>query len=111
MPSSIRCYTRSTRDIGLDFFDASINRIAAWVIGARNMIKALLMAMLEPSDRLRKLELDGDYTQRLALMEELKTMPFGAVWDYYCAQQDVPVGMSWMSEVKRYEETVLSGRS
>jgi len=96
--------------IGLDFFDASINRIAAWVIGTRNMIKALLIAMLEPSGTLRKLESNGDLTSRLALMEELKTLPFSAVWNYYCMKKNVPVGMAWMEEVKAYEATVLSKR-
>ena len=96
--------------IGLDFFDASINRVAAWVIGTRNMLKALLAALLEPTDRLRQLELEGDYTSRLALLEELKTMPIGAVWDYYCLQNDVPVGQAWLNEVKRYEDDVLSRR-
>jgi len=96
--------------IGLDFFDASINRVAAWVIGARCMLKALLIAMLEPSDRLRKFELDGDFTSRLAIMEELKTMPFGAVWDFYCLRRDVPVGEAWLADVKRYERKVQSQR-
>jgi L-rhamnose isomerase len=96
--------------IGLDFFDASINRIAAWVIGTRNMIKALLLALLEPAERLRELELERDYTSRLALMEELKTMPFGAVWDYYCELQGVPAGMGWLAEVKNYERETLSRR-
>ena len=96
--------------IGLDYFDASINRIAAWVIGTRNMARALLYALLEPSERLRTMELAGDYTGRLAVMEELKTLPFGAVWDYYCLTQDVPVGDAWLEEVRRYEADVLSKR-
>lgn len=99
-----------TTHIGLDFFDASINRVAAWVIGTRNMIKALLMAMLEPTDRLREIELNGDYTTRLALMEELKSYPFGAIWDYYCATQNVPVREEWLKEVKAYEKEVLLKR-
>jgi L-rhamnose isomerase len=70
--------------IGLDFFDASINRVAAWVIGTRNALRALLVALLEPIDQLRELEVAGDYTSRLALLEELKSLPFGAVWDCYC---------------------------
>ena len=70
--------------IGLDFFDASINRVAAWVIGTRAMLKALLLALLEPTETLRRLEAEGDYTARLALLEELKALPFGAVWDHYC---------------------------
>jgi L-rhamnose isomerase len=96
--------------IGLDYFDASINRIAAWVIGMRNMLRALCLAMLQPSDTLRKYEAEGDFTSRLALMEESKTLPFAAVWDYYCMQQGVPVGMDWMVEVKKYEAAVLSKR-
>ncbi len=96
--------------IGLDYFDASINRVAAWVIGTRALLKALLIAMLEPSERLRDLERKGDLTSRLALMEECKSMPFSAVWDYYCTQQDVPVGEGWLAEVKAYEKAVLSKR-
>jgi len=96
--------------IGLDFFDASINRIAAWVIGTRSMIKALLLAHLEPTAKLRDLEAAGDYTSRLALQEELKTLPFGAVWDYYCQQAGVPVGAAWLNEVKTYERDVLAKR-
>ena len=96
--------------IGLDFFDASINRVAAWVIGTRCMIKALLAALLEPHAALRGFEASGDFTSRLAMLEELKTMPFGAVWDYYCLKQGVPVGAAWLGEVKRYEKDVLSKR-
>lgn len=96
--------------IGLDFFDASINRIAAWVIGSRNMLKSLLIAMLEPSETLKKSELEGDFTTRLALMEELKSYPFGAVWDYYCYKNNVPVGQNWLAEVKKYEKDVLLNR-
>src|SRR5512137_2186188 len=84
--------------IGLDYFDASINRIAAWTIGTRNMIKALLMALLTPHAGLRAAEAAGDYTSRLALLEEAKTAPSGAVWDYYCKLQDVPVGSAWLDE-------------
>jgi L-rhamnose isomerase len=96
--------------IGLDFFDASINRVAAWVIGARCMLKALLLAMLEPADTLRRLEAEGDTTARLALLEEQKTLPFGAVWDRYCCDQGVPSGNDWLVEVKAYERDVLSKR-
>ena len=96
--------------IGLDYFDASINRIAAWTIGARNMIKALLLAFVAPIDQLKDLEVQGDYTSRLALMEDVKTLPFGAVWDYYCLKQGVPPGESWLAEVKRHETEVLSKR-
>ena len=96
--------------IGLDYFDASINRIAAWVIGTRNMLRALLLAMVTPIEALRELELEGDYTSRLALMEESKTLPAGAVWDYYCARHGVPVGEAWLKEVKHYEQTELVKR-
>lgn len=96
--------------IGLDFFDASINRIAAWVIGARSAIKALLIALLEPTAALRQAEESGDYTSRLALLEETKTLPFGAVWDEYCARQNAPVGAAWLNEVKSYERDVLAAR-
>ncbi len=97
--------------VGLDFFDASINRVAAWTIGTRNVLKALLMAMLEPTLELQQLELEGNYTRRLALMEELKSMPFGAVWDHYCVESNVPVGMDWLEKVTQYEQAVLSARS
>ncbi len=96
--------------IGLDYFDASINRVAAWVIGTRNAQRALLLALLEPTHRLREMEVAGDYTGRLALLEELKGMPLGAVWDYFCLKQGVPVGFSFMDEIRAYEKQVLSGR-
>ena len=96
--------------IGLDFFDASINRVAAWVIGTRNMLKALLIALLEPTGELKKAELDMDYTKRLALMEELKTLPWAAVWDAYCSRKGVPTGMAWFDQIRQYEKAVLSKR-
>ena len=96
--------------IGLDYFDASINRVAAWTIGTRNMIRALLIALLE-SPLIRTAEAGGDFTTRLALQEEAKTLPFGAVWDYYCETQSVPVGDAWLTGVKSYEKTVLSKRN
>lgn len=96
--------------IGLDFFDASINRIAAWVIGTRNMKKALLKALLEPTDLLKKLEVEGDYTARLALLEEQKSLPWQAVWDSYCQRHDVPVGGQWLDNVRQYETQVLAKR-
>lgn len=99
-----------TTHIGLDFFDGSINRVAAWVVGTRNTIKALLRAMLEPVDALKSAELEGDYTLRLALTEEFKSYPFGAIWDYYCAQQQVPVREQWIAEIKTYEQEVLLQR-
>lgn len=97
--------------IGTDYFDGSINRVAACVIGMRNSIKALLKALLEPADTLRNLEFSGNHTARLALLEELKTMPLAAVWDYYCAKSGVPVGFKWMREVESYEKQVLQVRS
>jgi L-rhamnose isomerase len=107
----VRCDFLNRVHIGLDFFDASINRVAAWVIGTRCMIKALLIALLEPTSALRELELEGNYTARLSLLEELKTLPFGAVWDYYCLSGDVPVGPAWIDSVRRYEVKVLAKRS
>ena len=90
--------------IGLDYFDASINRVAAWVIGARATLRALLAALLEPQAHLRDLEQSGDYTARLALLEELKTLPIGAVWDHYCLTQSVPVGTRYIEAIRRYEQ-------
>jgi len=97
--------------VGLDYFDASINRVAAWVIGTRAMLKALLLAMLEPIDKLRALEKAGNNAGRLAMFEEAKTLPAGAVWDYYCEKAGVPVGMNWFDEVTKYESDVLSKRA
>jgi L-rhamnose isomerase len=96
--------------IGLDYFDASINRVAAWVIGARNIQKALLIALLEPSVALKEIELARDYTKRLAMLEEMKSLPWSAIWDYYCEQQGVPVGNAWFDQITRYERDVLSQR-
>lgn len=90
--------------IGLDFFDASINRIAAWVIGTRNVRKALLRALLEPVELLRQREAAGDYTARLALLEEQKSLPWQAIWEGYCLRHDVPVGAGWLEDVRRYEQ-------
>jgi L-rhamnose isomerase len=97
--------------IGLDFFDASINRIAAWVIGTRNMARALLLALLDPIDRLRDAEDAGDYTARLALQEEARCLPSSAVWDMYCERKGVPVGIDWLASVRAYERDVLARRS
>ncbi|TCP93427.1 L-rhamnose isomerase [Cricetibacter osteomyelitidis] len=96
--------------IGLDFFDASINRIAAWVIGTRNMKKALLRALLEPITALRQAEEKRDFTTRLALLEEEKSLPWQAVWNMYCERHNVPVGGRWLDDVRHYEDTVLSQR-
>jgi len=96
--------------IGLDFFDASINRVAAWVIGTRCMIKALLIALLEPTAMLREAEDAGDYTTRLAMLEEIKTLPLGAVWDYYCLKSNVPLKEHWLKDIKDYEQKVTGRR-
>jgi len=101
----------SRTHIGLDYFDASINRVAAWVIGARNTQKALLQAMLEPTAKLRACEEAGDYTARLALLEEIKSLPWGAVWDQHCSAADVPTGQQWLNEVKKYETAILAARA
>jgi L-rhamnose isomerase len=97
--------------VGLDYFDASINRIAAWTIGSRNTLRALLLALLEPLDSLKRLETEGDFSSRLALQEELKAMPASAVWDYYCLQQGVPVGIGFMETIQDYEKKELSKRA
>jgi L-rhamnose isomerase len=96
--------------VGLDYFDASINRLAAWTIGARNTLRALLYALLEPHDLLRRLEIEGDFSGRLALFEELKAMPANAVWDYYCMEKDVPIGMAFMDVIRKYEADELVKR-
>lgn len=97
--------------LGLDYFDASIHRVAAWVIGTRNLLKALLAALLEPIDLWRELELAGDTTARLALVEEQKTLPLGIIWDEYCERQGVPTGSSWLNNIRMYESTTTSQRS
>ena len=96
--------------IGLDYFDASINRVAAWTIGARNTLRALLMALLEPRGMLRQYETESDFSSRLALLEELKSMPFSAVWDECCLRKHVPVGMDFMKVIKDYEQRELAKR-
>jgi L-rhamnose isomerase len=96
--------------IGLDFFDASINRIAAWIIGARNMRKALLMALLQPTETLLEAEAKWDLTARLALFEEQKSLPWGAVWEFYCASKNMPAGIEWLETVRNYEKNTLTKR-
>ena len=110
MKEAVRGDYLSRIHIGLDFFDASINRVAGWVIGLRNAKKAILYALCEPSEMIRAFEVEGDYTHRLAWMEEFKTLPFAAIWDYYCMQEGVPVGGDWISHVEQYENDVLSKR-
>lgn len=96
--------------IGLDFFDASINRVAAWTIGMRNMVKALLVALLQPNEKLKQLQDNSEFTELLALQEEMKFYPFADVWNYYCEQNHVPAQENWLAEIKKYEEEVLSKR-
>jgi L-rhamnose isomerase len=97
-------------NIGLDFFDASINRIGAYVTGVRAAQKAIMLALLNPTAKLREYDETGRYFERLALLEEAKSMPFGAVWDYYCQTENVPVGSEYIAEIQKYEKDVLSGR-
>lgn len=98
-------------DVAVDFFDGSINRISAWVIGIRSTMKAALYALLEPRELIRRAEDTGRLADRLALQEAAKTLPFGAVWDQFCAQEDAPIGTAWLAEVERYEQEVLARRS
>ncbi|MEO0452930.1 MAG: L-rhamnose isomerase [Verrucomicrobiota bacterium] len=111
MQELVRCDALERTSIGLDFFDASINRIAAWVIGTRSAQKALLMALLEPSGLLARAEATGDYTSRLALLETCKAMPWASVWQEFCQRQGVPGEHLWINEVKAYEASVLSERN
>lgn len=106
----VRNNYQSRVHIGLDFFDGTINRIAAWAIGMRNTQKALCKALLEPTSYLKNLEINDNNSERLALTEELKTMPFNAVWDYYCQKNNIPVGMDYFTEIQTYEKEVLSAR-
>ena len=96
--------------IGLDYFDASINRIFAWAVGLRNADRALLTALLEPTDKIKQAEQAGDYGLRLAVSEEAKALPSSAVWDYLCMTKGVLCGIDWIDEVKNYEKDVLSKR-
>lgn len=96
--------------IGLDFFDASINRIGAYVIGTRAALKALLLALLDPIDKIREYENEGKGFEKLALLEETKSKPFGAVWDYYCMKNNVPIGEDYIAEIQKYEKEILSKR-
>ena len=96
--------------VGLDFFDASINRVAAWTVGMRNMQKAMLYALLQPYEMLKEAQDQGDFTQIMVINEELKTYPFNDIWDYYCEINQVPVREIWYDEVKKYETEVLTKR-
>ena len=106
----VRCDLLPRTYIALDFFDGSINRLVAWIVGTRSAFKALLAASLEPIEQLRDLELNFNFSKRLALLEELKSAPFGPVWDYYCEKNNVPVGEKWIAEVEQYEKDVQSKR-
>ena len=106
----IRANALKRVNIGLDFFDASLNRIGAYVIGTRSAQLAFLYAMLEPFDTLVKFENESKNFERLALLELLKTMPFGAIYDYYCMKNDVPVGQDYINEIMKYEKNILSKR-
>ena len=106
----VRCSCLDKVHIALDFFDASLNRVGAWVIGARAVLKAILAALLEPKERLLKAENEGDYFSRLALLEEFRTMPLGAMWDYFCALMDVPSGGEWINEILEYDQDVTQKR-
>mgnify|MGYP000393837884 CR=1 FL=1 len=106
----VRCNALGNVFIGLDFFDASINRISAWTVGMRNMEKALLFGMLMPHQALKKMQDEGNFTELMATLEEIKTYPFGDVWDHYCEIQGVPQKKDWFKEIKRYEQEVLSKR-
>ncbi|MEX0323675.1 MAG: L-rhamnose isomerase [Puniceicoccaceae bacterium] len=111
MQELVRCDVLDRTHIGLDFFDASINRIGAWAIGTRAAQKCLLMALLEPREKLREAELSGDYTSRLALLEMNKALPWSVVWDEFCKREDVPGELELLSAVQSYENAVLSQRS
>ena len=106
----IEIYNDSIIHIALDYFDASVNRIAAWTLGYRNVQKALLFALLQPNDELKALQDGGNFTKLMVAQEELKTLPFGEVWDEYCRVCGKPLDGEWFSEVERYEKEVLEAR-
>ena len=110
MREIVRCGVLDNAFIGTDYFDASINRVAAWTIGTRATKKALLSAMLEPVHMLRDAENNKDYTMRLALIDEFKSLPSNAVWEYYCMSKDVALGIEWMEDLKQYEKNVMFKR-
>jgi len=106
----VRSHAMEKIKIALDFFDASINRIGAYVIGIRATQKALLYALLQPLDLLQDYEESGQYFQRLAFLEELKTLPYGAIWNYFCLKNEVPMGKNWIKDIEIYEKEVLVNR-
>ncbi len=110
MDELVRIGKLSDTYIATDFFDASINRIVAWVTGLRNTRKAMLAALLQPVDAMKELEAKGDLSGRLAYTQEFKAMPFGLVWDYYCAKKGAGTGLDWLDDVRKYEKDVLSKR-
>lgn len=110
MLETVRCNALDKVLIGLDFFDASINRVSAWVVGTRNAQKALLWALLQPHEALKQMQDAGDFTQKMMLMEESKTLPFGEIWEEYCRRQGVPAGKEWYATVMEYETEVTMKR-
>ena len=110
MQELVRCDALPRTSIGLDFFDASINRIAAWAIGTRSAQKSLLLALLEPQQKLRDAELNGDYTSRLSILEQCKALPWSVIWEEFCQRQNVPGEMDLLTAIKTYEQETLSKR-
>lgn len=110
MEELVRMNKLDSTFIATDFFDASINRIAAWVIGLRNVRKSILYALLQPVELMKKTEADGDVSGRLAITQEFKAAPFSLVWDYYCQKANKGVGLEWLDEVRKYEKDILSKR-
>jgi L-rhamnose isomerase len=111
MEEIVRAGALARVHLALDYFDAELNRIGAWVLGARATLQALLIALLEPTALLREHEAAGDFCGRLAMFEEIRNLPFGPVWDSYCAKMGVPPGAEWLSQIRDYEKSVLSKRS
>ena len=111
MHEIVRCDALDKVHIGLDYFDASINRLGAYIIGTRATQKCLLRALLEPLAQLRQYEANGQGFERLALLEEAKNLPWNAVWDMYCLRNGVPVGESFIADVQKYEQEVTSKRN
>ena len=107
----VRCQALDRVHMGLDFFDASINRIGAYVVGTRAAQQAMLFALLEPVEALKKYENAGKNFERLALQELMKSKPFGAIWDYYCQQEGVAVAEDYIARIQRYETEILARRS
>ena len=106
----VRMDKLSNTYVATDFFDASINRISAWAIGIRNTRKAMLAALLQPNDKMKEIEANGDVSGRLAYKEEFRAAPFGLVWDYYCQESGKGVDLEWYENVQKYEKDVLLKR-